>query len=426
MINGTGSATRTLRCLHLSDLHVGMYGQTWLWPTLKHAVFDDLRKIVARQGHIDLVIFSGDLVQRGSREDFDQLDKVLDELWAVFNHSGCKPELVALPGNHDLKRPKENDPFALLLKQWWTLPIVREGFFDDPANVYKKSAASYFMEFQNWAARCRARGFPIRYADQGLLPGDQALRLRINEIEVGIVLLNSTWLQIGPEEYEGRLHVDTKQLLAITADDPQNWCAANDISIIVTHQPFDWLHTESRQHWNSEIAPSGRFDLHMFGHMHRPSTVRSSIGGGSSKMYLQAPSVFGLQQFGDGKQDRIHGYSLLEFACCDDHVALRLLPRKILKMTDGSQRAVPDFEQTLDDDNSITFELRSTNFRVVQKKSEMSLAAPQLSILSASAESSDILNAIRQTLLLSESHSKVTQVELSKSTSFKANGRVFG
>jgi len=32
------------RWLHLSDLHVGLSNQDWMWPSLKHLLFDDLKK----------------------------------------------------------------------------------------------------------------------------------------------------------------------------------------------------------------------------------------------------------------------------------------------------------------------------------------------------------------------------------------------
>ena len=59
--------------LHLTDLHAGMPNQEWLWPTLKHELYKDLRKVHSLSGDWDLVIFSGDLTQRGTREDFDKL-----------------------------------------------------------------------------------------------------------------------------------------------------------------------------------------------------------------------------------------------------------------------------------------------------------------------------------------------------------------
>lgn len=65
-----------LSWLHLTDLHVGMGSQKWLWPSVKHAVIADIEKLASKTKGIDLVIFSGDLVQSGKKEEFDKLDEI--------------------------------------------------------------------------------------------------------------------------------------------------------------------------------------------------------------------------------------------------------------------------------------------------------------------------------------------------------------
>src|SRR4051812_31199700 len=70
----------------------------------------------------------------------------------------------------------------------------------------------------------------------------------------------------------------------------------------------DWLTLESRQHGHSEIAPAGRFALHLFGHMHENEIVYVSIGGGSPIRRCQSRSVFGMEHFGDPPvKQRSHG-----------------------------------------------------------------------------------------------------------------------
>ena len=56
--------------LHLTDLHVGMANQDWLWPTLKTLLLDDIEKLHAVTGDWDLVVFSGDLTQRGAKNEW--------------------------------------------------------------------------------------------------------------------------------------------------------------------------------------------------------------------------------------------------------------------------------------------------------------------------------------------------------------------
>jgi 3',5'-cyclic AMP phosphodiesterase CpdA len=93
--------------LHLSDLHFGLGGQTSLWPNVRDSFFGDLADLRERAGPWDAVLFTGDFVQRGGRDEFQRLDKeVLEPLWQKLTELGSgHAVLLAVPGNHDLVRP---------------------------------------------------------------------------------------------------------------------------------------------------------------------------------------------------------------------------------------------------------------------------------------------------------------------------------
>lgn len=130
---------QALTWLHLSDLHVGMKDQDWLWPSLKTALYEDLKKVHASAGAWDLVIFSGDLTQKGSRNEFDKLDKILAELWGKFREWGFSPKLFVIPGNHDVHRPENPNAQLKVLKRWFEEPDIHVGFFSSKADSYRKS-----------------------------------------------------------------------------------------------------------------------------------------------------------------------------------------------------------------------------------------------------------------------------------------------
>lgn len=96
--------SETIRWLHLTDLHVGIKDEDWLWPGMREKFRDDLVSIHDRAGPWDLVLFTGDLVQKGT--EYARLDEVLNDIWTWFGELGCSPKLLAVPGNHDLKRPQ--------------------------------------------------------------------------------------------------------------------------------------------------------------------------------------------------------------------------------------------------------------------------------------------------------------------------------
>jgi 3',5'-cyclic AMP phosphodiesterase CpdA len=117
------------RWLHLSDLHVGLSNQDWMWPSLKHLLFDDLQRVLSHTGPWEAVIFSGDLTQSGARDEFDKLDEILQELWSKFGTFGFSPKLIVIPGNHDISRPNQPKAELRLLKRWWSEPDLHKEFF---------------------------------------------------------------------------------------------------------------------------------------------------------------------------------------------------------------------------------------------------------------------------------------------------------
>src|SRR4051812_3026899 len=88
--------------LHMSDLHVGMAAQDWMWPTVKNALLQDLEALLPKIGPVNAVIFSGDLTQRAAKDEFAKLDEVLKELRDALAKLGCTAPLLVVPGNHDL------------------------------------------------------------------------------------------------------------------------------------------------------------------------------------------------------------------------------------------------------------------------------------------------------------------------------------
>jgi len=141
----------TFRWLHLTDLHLGMRGQESLWPNVEEIFFNDLKLLFDRDGAWDMVLFTGDLTQRGTKAEFDELDKLLQKLWSRFKEWGFRPKLLAIPGNHDLVRPtNESDPALLTLLHNWTLPAVQKPFWEKADSPQRSLISSAFLPFTEW------------------------------------------------------------------------------------------------------------------------------------------------------------------------------------------------------------------------------------------------------------------------------------
>ena len=91
--------------LHLTDLHFGLAGQQPFWPNVRSEFFGDLiKKLHERSGPWNAVLFTGDFVQRGSKDEFRQLDdEVLGPLWDELQKLGSgDAKLLTVPRKQDL------------------------------------------------------------------------------------------------------------------------------------------------------------------------------------------------------------------------------------------------------------------------------------------------------------------------------------
>ncbi len=346
------------RWLHLTDLHFGQKGQGHLWPNVREAFFNRLGRLHDACGPWDLVLFTGDLVQMGTLPEFRRLDdQVLGPLWQHFSKLGSEPKLLAVPGNHDLewpnpktnpRFPKDLVPAARALTRDWKDDEIRKEFWDDHESGYRKVIDLAFANYVEWWRECPLKGDLT--IQSGVLPGDFSASWERDSVRLGIVGLNTTFLQLRGGMQPGDLAWDVRQLHAVCDDDPPAWTASHDLCLLLTHQPTEWLDEPSREKEQAEIAPAGRFAVHLCGHQHENETLGSAFRGGPQRWVWQGNSLFGMEQFDTAEQeDRRHGFSIGELAFEDDGAMLRQWPLKALRDQNG-WRFVPDDNCVLEED----------------------------------------------------------------------------
>jgi len=329
--------------IHLSDLHIGQNSQ-WLWPNFKSTFLNDIRRLSSEVGPIDMVFFTGDLTNRGAKTEFDHLTNELLELWELWDKLGNKPLLFTTPGNHDLARPASNNAQMKMFTRWGSEPDVIKEFWKDESNQYKVLVNDAFANYSHWQANARARGIPFIENKTGLIPGDAAATFEINDISVGMISLNSSFLQLNDTNFKGKLVLDSRQLVALTEGDPPKWCGKNDLNFLLTHHPVSWLSPDSAREYNSEIYCSGRFTAHLFGHMHEADLISQYRGGDAGRKHLQSSSLFGLEHLSDGTTVRAHGYSAGKIIYNDEDIEWRLWPRLGKINRGGDRKIVPDHD----------------------------------------------------------------------------------
>src|SRR5580698_10102665 len=144
----------SINWLHLTDLHLGLDSQSWLWPRVKHDLFRDIERLGQEIDGWDLVFFTGDLTQKGDSAEFDRLNKELDDLWQVLSRSGRAPWLCVVPGNHDVTRPPADSAMVKTLTQlWWKDGDLRRTFWAAETSEYRHAVQGYFEAYLDWRAK---------------------------------------------------------------------------------------------------------------------------------------------------------------------------------------------------------------------------------------------------------------------------------
>lgn len=414
----------SLKILHLSDLHFGMSGQKTLWPTFKNTFYKDIERLTKKAGPWETVVFTGDLTQTGSAEEFSYLTDELRHLWNLFEKLGFQPSLLTIPGNHDLRRPEEHDAHAVVMSEWDTRQDIRKLFWKNETNEYKKFVSKIFDNYTNWKTNLASSGIPQVPSMFGVLPGDFSAQIENAGLKLGIVGLNSAWLQLSGSDYEGKLEVAPQQLHGATSCNIDDWVSGNDFNIIATHHPVSWFSKNGKSVWDSEIYIPDRFEAHLCGHMHATRTEVFSTNASSPKRSLQAASLFGLEHYGTHNEDRRHGYSLLEFSR-NECRKIRQWPRVAYIMGDGSRKFIADPEVHYDDDEEYaTFSVGARpEVPGVQVEIENIPVRDEVLILMGSEDSATKLSPLRVNYRLDLSHSEIRKAERAATLEELRHGR---
>lgn len=154
--------------LHFTDFHQGLSGQKHLWARVKDELGRDLERTVERTGPWEFVAFTGDLTQSASDAEFERLNETLGELWRLFmERCGCNPQLVAVPGNHDLRWRDPADAEVLLLLDFEENPEVQDAFWNQPSSAYRQVLDEAFAPYLKWWKA----SLPPRAGTSGPAPG---------------------------------------------------------------------------------------------------------------------------------------------------------------------------------------------------------------------------------------------------------------
>lgn len=98
--------------LHLSDIHLQVN---------RDYSSEKIRRIVDAVPcelpfDCAFLIISGDLANSGSVDEYHVAKRLIDDLICGFRSKGIKPEILFVPGNHDISIPKDSPTAEMLIE----------------------------------------------------------------------------------------------------------------------------------------------------------------------------------------------------------------------------------------------------------------------------------------------------------------------
>lgn len=324
--------------LHFTDLHFGEKQHSRLWPNVHDELVAELGRLHGVTGPWDLIVFTGDLTNRGLPEEFDKVDRWLAKLMACIDElQQARPAVLAVPGNHDLQRPADpNHPIVKGLRKWHSDDSVRSDFFGHNRYCYRSPVENAFASYGDWWRKtCRDQITRLNL-QPGSVPGDFSATINKQGLSLGIIGLNSAYLHLAHDVQPQQLALDVKQLLAVCDNEPGDWARRRHASLLLTHHPPDWLPklgASSQAEYKREIYKEHRFVAHLYGHMHEADSSIMGVVGEEPRRSIQGRALFAVEPYASESRmrEREHGFGIfrLEVKQPGDQAVLRIWPRRL-------------------------------------------------------------------------------------------------
>lgn len=321
----------SIRLLHFSDLHLS--GDVSKQDNTKARLgflFDSLIKIQEDGKPVDIVVFTGDLIDKGGKDypsiadGFHAFEEQV--LKPLIEKVGIRPErIVFLPGNHDTqsstKEAKRGKRILLEENAHRTEKEINQilNISDDDKDLIIQRT-KVFKEFE--------KDYYSRYTpdDYTFSDFESNLVYVIDGVKIGITALNSVWLYGKTKDDahdEEPVYLGTDQLTRSIGK-----LKDCELKIVASHYPFGKLHEEESDKTYEKIAQN--YDISLAGHTHsNHDEYRYSSSGGH---FLDITSAGTLDDnVYEDRAEYKNSFQVIDY-CGQDDVAIR-----VFKQFDGNE-----------------------------------------------------------------------------------------
>lgn len=268
-----------LKIIHLSDIHYDNKNNGSEHINLVDKLLLDLKKIVDSD---TLLVITGDMIDKGG--EFNTLDsispydifskKIIERI--LTEYPILTNRILTIPGNHDVQRSKIDK-----IKYRGLMDIIKNNYdeLDQYIDLFIKNEyfdqLSTYKKFENELNKNNKNYFSNNLYS--------IYKNKINDINVGIACLNSSWLCCDNNDLHN-IALGEKQLNNAIDD-----ISESDIKIAILHHPIEFFCEKDRE----IIQPLfyKYFDLILTGHTHKlDSSMNQNLHG--NLFISTAESVF--------------------------------------------------------------------------------------------------------------------------------------
>ncbi|MFC1965572.1 metallophosphoesterase [Chloroflexota bacterium] len=235
--------------VHLSDLHIVNYDEDL---NLRVERLLDIVKKEAPFVESVFVVVSGDIVNKGRKEEYQEASKFFDKLKLNISASlGKDLQYIFVPGNHDccFDNEEEIGDRERLIKET----------VDDrstiPSSVIK-IVCKVQKNYQEFVSRYTAASI----LKHDLLMISQAI---VNSFRINFYCFNTSWMSMRNEELSGQ---PGKMYFPIRLFPNKTFISESDLSIGVFHHPHLWRNPKNSRDFQKTIERIS--DLTFLGHTH--------------------------------------------------------------------------------------------------------------------------------------------------------------
>lgn len=242
---------RSLNILHISDVHIQKRNEIEIREIVQK-MLDDIKKVESeKEIKIDLICFTGDLIQRG--------DEAIENegQWKLANDILIQPLLEKLGlsqdrfmfvhGNHevDIKKIVKALEKGLQVKSLDEIKDIMDNF-----DSSYRSRVEYFYDI------VKKSFLDVKFGTLGY-----SFQKEINGIKVGLACVDSAWRSSGKGSSErGCLYIGISQIKELYSNIEEA-----SLKICLMHHPVEWMEECERLEIERELS---KFDIVLSGHIH--------------------------------------------------------------------------------------------------------------------------------------------------------------